>query len=307
MGASSIGLNTASLLSGLAVGVLGPNIEVPFTDSSTGQTTTLQVPVFGIALKALAESSQVNILSDPSILVMDNEEATINVGRNVPFPVSSGYDANRNPIISYQREDVGITLRVTPQINESNYVTLELSLEVAEVEGGDNSGLDASTAGFITSERTIENVVVVRDNQTIVLGGLIGNTKSETVTKIPVLGDIPLFGVLFRSKSVTDRRTNLLIFLTPHVISEPGDLQEVYEIKEAQREEFIRRFYGQTPEVQDERMRELLKYSLNLIDVPSVYRIKPDPTPGAPDSSTTPDPAKNADDVQGVAAPGGGN
>lgn len=278
MGASSLALDTSSLLSGLAVGVLGPAIDVPILDASTGQATTLSVPVFGIALKALAENSQVDILSDPSILVMDNEEATISVGRNVPFPVSSGFDTNRNPIISYQREDVGITLTVRPQINESNYVTLEVSLQVAEVEGGDNSGLDVATAGFITSTREIENVIVVKDNQTIVLGGLIGTTSSETSTKIPILGDIPLFGVLFRSKSTTDRRTNLLIFLTPHVISEPGDLEEVYRIKEAQREEFLRRFYGKSAETQDQELRELLRYSLNLVDEPSVYRTKSEPS-----------------------------
>lgn len=276
-GASSVGLSTASLLSGLAVGVLGPNIAIPILDAATGTSTTLDVPVFGIALRALAETSQVDILSDPSILVMDNEEATINVGRNVPFPVSSGFDVNRNAIVSYQREDVGITLKVTPQINESNYVTLEVSLEVSEVEGGDNGGLSAQTAGFITSERKVENTVVVRDNQTIVLGGLIGNTKSETVSKVPILGDIPLLGVLFRSKSVTDRRTNLLIFLTPHVISEAADLEEVYRIKEAQREEFLRRFYGQSGEVQERRLRELLRYSMNVVDEPSVYRTKAEP------------------------------
>lgn len=309
MGASSLGLNTASLLSGLAVGVLGPAISIPFTDSSTGTSTTLSVPVFGIALKALAETDQIDILSDPSILVMDNEEATINVGRNVPFPVSSGFDVNRNPIVSYQREDVGITLKVTPQINESNYVTLEVNLQVAEVEGGDNGGLSATTAGFITSKREIENSVVVKDNQTIVLGGLIGTTKSETVTKIPVLGDIPLFGVLFRSKSVSDRRTNLLIFLTPHVISEPADLQEVYVVKEAQREEFLRRFYGQSADVQDQRLRELLKYSMNLVNEPSQYRQKPDPVPQDEDNTKTDggDLGRPAADPAPAPAPDGGN
>lgn len=268
MNASSLGLDTASLLSGLAMGVLGQNIPVTLADG-----TALSVPAFGVALNALASNSSVNILSNPNILVLDNEEATINVGRNVPFPVSAGRDNNGQPIVSYQREDVGITLEVTPQINENNYVTLEMHLEVAEVEE-DSSGLDVSTAGFITSQRETQNVVVVRDNQTIVIGGLIGNTQTEVETKIPVLGDIPLIGVLFRGKRNTERKTNLLIFLTPHVINEPADLEEVYRIKVAQRDEFLRRFYGKSREEKEKELQAILRGSMNFIDEPSMYRTK---------------------------------
>jgi general secretion pathway protein D len=271
MNASSLGLNTADLLSGLAMGVLGQAIPVTLADG-----TSLNVPAFGVALNALASNSAVNILSNPNILVLDNEEATISVGRNVPFPVSAGRDNNGQPIVSYQREDVGITLQVTPQINESNTVTLEMSLEVAEVEE-DSSGLDVSTAGFITSKRETENVVVVRDNQTIVIGGLIGNTQTEVETKIPVLGDIPLIGVLFRGKRNTERKTNLLIFLTPHVINEEADLEEVYRVKVAQREEFLRRFYGKSREQQEEELTALLRGSMNVLDEPSWYRQKENP------------------------------
>ncbi|MFN7142230.1 MAG: type II secretion system secretin GspD [Myxococcota bacterium] len=277
MNASSVQLSTASLLSGLAMGVIGQTIPVTVSDGQGG-FSTLDVPAFGIALNALASNSEVNILSNPNILVLDNEEATINVGRNVPFPVSAGRDNNGQPIVSYQREDVGITLAVTPQINESNYVTLEMNLEVAEVEE-DSSGLDVTTAGFITSKRETENVVVVRDNQTIVIGGLIGNTQTEVETKIPVLGDIPLLGVLFRGKRNTERKTNLLIFLTPHVINEPEDLEEVYRVKMAQREEFLKRFYGKSRDEQEEELSALLRGSMNLIDEPSMYRTKEPPKP----------------------------
>ena len=103
-------------------------------------------PAFGIALHALQSNSSVDIVSTPNILTMDNEEAKIVVGRNIPFPVSTGRDNNGQPIVSYQREDVAITLKVTPQINESNFVTLEVFQEVQEVEE-DNQGLDASSAG----------------------------------------------------------------------------------------------------------------------------------------------------------------
>ncbi len=296
----AVPLASADLLSGLAMGIFGQAIEVPL---STG---TISVPAFGIAINALQTNSGVSILSNPNLLVLDNEEATINVGRNVPFPVSSGRDNNGQPIISYQREDVGITLEVTPQINESNYVTLELSLEVAEVEE-DSSGLDVTTAGFITSNRRTENVVVVRDNQTIVIGGLIGNTTTEVETKVPILGDIPLLGVLFRGKRDKERRTNLLIFLTPHVINEPEDLEEVYRIKFAQQQEFMRRFYGKSRDERQEEMQKLLYGSMNVIDVPSVYREKQDPnqksnTIDLPGYQPMTDPAAPTEP-----APGGGN
>ncbi|MFZ5481031.1 MAG: type II secretion system secretin GspD [Myxococcota bacterium] len=279
LGANSVALDLSSLLSGLAMGVIGETIEVPYLDTSTLTTSSLEVPSFGIALNALASNSAVDIVSNPNLLVVDNEEATINVGRNVPFPVSAGRDNNNNPIVSYQREDVGITLTVTPQINESNYVTLELSLEVAEVEEDASAsfGLDAATAGFITSTRQTENVVVVRDNQTIVIGGLIGTTGTEVETKIPLLGDLPLLGVLFRGKRETERKTNLLIFLTPHVINEPADLEEVYRVKAAQREEFLRRFYGRSREAQEEELKALLFGSMNFVDEPSQYRQKKAP------------------------------
>ncbi len=284
-----IDTSTGSLLSGLAVGVLGASI--PLTIAGTAIT----VPAFGIALNALATNSDVDILSNPNLLVVDNEQATLTVGRNVPFPVSSGFSSTGQPIVSYQRQDVGITLQLTPQINEANEVTMDLSLEVAEVEDGTDSG----GGGFITSKRKTENVVVVRDNQTIVIGGLIGNTESKGTTKIPILGDIPLIGFLFRGKSDSDRKTNLLIFLTPHVINEPADLEEVYRVKMAQREEFLKRFYGKSREEQEAEFQSLMTGSMNFVDAPSVYRTKAPPVPSdvtldmptkAAPATTTPSP-----------------
>lgn len=269
-GASSASLpidtTTGSLLSGLAVGVFGAAIPLTIAGMQ------VDIPAFGIALNALASNSDVSILSNPNLLAVDNEEATITVGRNVPFPVSSGYSSTGQPVVSYQRQDVGITLQVTPQINEANEVTMDLSLEVAEVEEGSDSG-----GGFTTSKRKTENVVVVRDNQTIVIGGLIGNTESKGESKIPILGDIPLIGFLFRGQSDTERKTNLLIFLTPHVINEPADLEEVYRVKMAQREEFLKRFYGKSREEQEVEFRSLMTGSMNFVDTPSVYRTKTSP------------------------------
>lgn len=320
MGASSLGLSS-DVLSGMALGVFGQTFDVTIPDFSTGSSTTLSIPAFGIALQALQTNGSIDILSAPSLMTMDNEEAKIIVGRNIPFPSSASYSQVSNtPVISYTREDVALTLKVTPQINESNYVTLEVFQEVTEVE--DNAlGLDPATAGFVTSKRSAETTVVVKDNQTVVIGGLVGATDTETYTKVPVLGDLPLIGRLFRSKSTESRKTNLLIFLTPHVISEPADLEEVYRIKVAQREEFIRRFYGKSRDEQEEQLASLLQYSMNQIDKPSPWRTKADassnvtiisapessqaqPTaPRAPTVDTTEDDNPPSDDLPNVALP----
>lgn len=296
-----IDTTTGSLLSGLAVGVFGAAIPLTIAGMQ------VDIPAFGVALNALASNSDVSILSNPNLLVVDNEEATITVGRNVPFPVSSGYSSTGQPVVSYQRQDVGITLQVTPQINEANEVTMDLSLEVAEVEEGSDSG-----GGFTTSKRKTENVVVVRDNQTIVIGGLIGNTESKGETKIPILGDIPLIGFLFRGKADTERKTNLLIFLTPHVINEPADLEEVYRVKMAQREEFLKRFYGKSREQQEVEFRSLMTGSMNFVDNPSVYRTKAAPveasvTLGAPPPAPAAEPAASPEPAERITPSGSGN
>ena len=213
-------------------------------------------------------------------------------------------DANGNQLVSYQREDVAITLKVTPQINESNYVTLEIMQEVSEIEE-DSSGLDVTSAGFITSKRSAETTVLVKDNQTVVIGGLMGQTETEVETKVPLLGDIPLIGALFRGRRDSSRKTNMLIVLTPHIIDDPVDLEEVYRVKVAQRDEFLRRFYGRSELEQAQELEGLLRYSMNLIDEPSVYRTKiatesQTTTIDAPDFSEEPNTSEEFDGESGT-------
>lgn len=275
---ADVSSGSAGLLDGLNMGIFGPSIEVDASalgaaasDGDGTGVSTIPVPAFGIVLNALQASSSVNIVSTPNVLTMDNEEAKIVVGRNVPFPVGQSQTSFGGQVINFQREDVAITLKVTPQINESDYVTLEAFLEVQEIEG-DVSQADPAQGGPTTSKRSIENVVVVKDNQTIVIGGLISETETDTETKIPILGDLPLVGALFRGKSKQSRKVNLVVFLTPHIIEEPADLEEVYRIKWAQRQEFIRRFYGKSRDEQEAEMLRLLSYSFNRIDEPSRFR-----------------------------------
>ena len=247
------------------MGVFGPSVDVPFADG-----TTLPVPAFGIVLNALKSNASVNIVSNPNIMTLDNEEAEIVVGRRIPFPTSAGMNNLGQPVISYQREDVAITLKVTPRVNSSNFVTLEVELEVQEIEE-DDAGLDIQQSGPVTSKREEKTKVLVADNQTVVLGGLVGTTDTEVETKFPILGDLPLLGALFRGKRTTTRKTNMMIFLTPHIIDDEYDMLEVQRVKEAQRQEFLRRFYGKSREVYMEEMRSLLRFSMNDVDEPSMY------------------------------------
>ena len=135
-------------------------------------------------------------------------------------------------------------------------------------------GTDNNEGGPTTTKRSAETVVVVPDNQTVVIGGLIASIESDIEQKVPILGDMPLVGNLFRSSQNVARKTNLLIFLTPHIIEKPEDLEEVYRVKMAQRDEYIRRFYGKSRDQQEDQIHDLLKYSVNHVDEPSSWRTK---------------------------------
>lgn len=272
LGATSLGLTTDAL-TGLAFGVFGEGITVPSIDPTTGSPIDLTVPAFGIALNALKSSGTTNIISNPNLTTLDNEEAQIVVGRKIPFPTTSGLNNLGQPVVSFQREDVAITLKVTPRINSSNFVTLELEVEVQEVEeSAQSAAVTAAGGGFITSQRQLNTVALVRDNQTMVIGGLVGSTDGVSESKVPILGDIPLIGALFRSKNETNRKTNLMIFLTPHIIDDPEDMVEIQRVKEAQRQEFLRRFYGRSRDEFYKELRNLLRYSMNFVDEPTMYR-----------------------------------
>jgi general secretion pathway protein D len=278
-------------LAGLALGILGRSIEVALP----GSDLALPIPAFGIILQAVQQDTSANVLSAPNILTLDNQEAEIVVGETVPFVSSQSRDNNNQPILSITREDVALTLRVTPQISEGRTVTLEIEQEISEVKG--DPGVDILTSiGPTTTRRSANTTVAVQDNQTIVIGGLMQNKESLTERKVPILGDIPLLGALFRNRSKSYRKTNLLIFLTPHIITGPEDLEEVYRVKMAQRTEFLRRFYGKSVEERDEALRDLIQYSMNVAGEPSVYRNKRFPNvqddsgagPGRPAQSVTP-------------------
>ena len=172
-----------------------------------------------VILSALNEQNNANILSTPSLLTLDNQEAYITVGQNVPFVTGSytntgaGGDGAQNPFQTIQRENVGITLTVTPHINEGDSVVLDIVQEVSSL-----SGLSAVASDLITNERKIQTKVLAQDNRVVVLGGLIKDDVQDGQQKVPLLGDIPFLGRLFRTDAVQTTKTNLLIFIRPTII-----------------------------------------------------------------------------------------
>ncbi len=173
---------------------------------------------FAALLRALDSDSASNILSTPSIMTLDNEEAEIIIGKNVPFVTgqyaSTGSSSGINPFQTIQRQDVGLTLRVTPQINEGNAVQLKIEQEVSSINKTASSG----TSDIVTNKRVIKTTVMVEDSQTIVLGGLLDETLDQVHQKVPILGDLPFIGALFRSKQTVKVKRNLMIFLKPSIV-----------------------------------------------------------------------------------------
>lgn len=173
---------------------------------------------FGVLLSAIASDSDNNVLSTPTLVTLDNQEAEIVVGQNVPFVTGTQLStANDNPFQTIEREDVGISLKVKPQINEGNNIKMEIEQEVSDVAPTSVSGATDIT----TNTRSIKTTVLVEDGQTLVLGGLIDDQVNDSRDKIPFLGDIPLLGSLFRFRTTTKSRLNLMVFLHPTILRDP--------------------------------------------------------------------------------------
>jgi general secretion pathway protein D len=174
---------------------------------------------FAALIRALESDSASNILSTPNLMTLDNQEAEIVIGQNVPFITGSysstnGSSSSVNPFQTVQREDVGLTLKVKPQINEGNAVKLEIEQEVSSIDSTASTG----ASDIVTKKRNIKTVVMVEDGNTVVLGGLIEEKLTQTEEKVPVLGDIPLLGTLFRSNKTTKMKQNLMVFLRPVIM-----------------------------------------------------------------------------------------
>lgn len=172
---------------------------------------------FAVLLQALRSNSDTNVLSTPSLLTLDNEEAEIRVAQNVPFVTGtytqSGNSA-QNPFQTVERKDVGLIMKVTPQINEGNAIMLDIEQEVSNVV----SSATATADNLITNKRSIKTSVLVDDGDLVILGGLIDEDVRQQEQKVPLLGDIPFLGELFRYRSSNSSRNNLMVFMRPRII-----------------------------------------------------------------------------------------
>lgn len=205
-----ISSNVGSVGRGLNVGVIRGKVDIP------GLGTVLNL---GVLARALETNANANILSTPNLLTMDNEEAKIVIGKNVPFitgsyaqSTTSGAGGPVNPFQTIERRDVGLTLKVKPQITEGDTVKLQIFQEVSSIDDQSN------IAGIITNKRSIESTVLVDDGQIVVLGGLIQDDTHSNVEKVPVLGSIPFIGQLFKTETRGRVKTNLMVFLRPYVL-----------------------------------------------------------------------------------------
>lgn len=193
---------------------------------------TLTYPLeVGALINLYAKEGEFNILSTPQIVTSDNQEAVINVSENIPYLketrfIQSTTGSTGDIIKSYDYKDVGITLKITPQISQDKYVRLKISQEVTKViEGG---LAEAPT----TAKRSVDTTLIVPNKKTVVLGGLVRDDTESTIKKVPFFGDIPLLGKLFRYNSKKSTKTNLLIFITPHILTTFEEAEEIKREKE---------------------------------------------------------------------------
>jgi general secretion pathway protein D len=235
----------ASLAS--ATGLIGGLIGAPLTNSQTFLGTS--IPSYGILFQALATQDNSDILSAPHVIAIDNEKTEFSVGNNIPYkaglsfggfglPGATGGATSPTGSIgqNIQRQDLNLSLNVTPHISSQDVVRLEIEQETKDQAGSDPE------LGPTWSQRKLKTQVVVHDQQSVVIGGLIQERDVYSVTKVPLLGDIPILGYLFKYSTKTKKKTNLLILLTPYIVKDQLDLQSIRERKMREREEFVQSF-----------------------------------------------------------------
>ncbi len=248
-------------------GLIGGLIGTPLANSQTFLGTS--IPSYAVLFQALANQDNSNILSAPHIIAIDNEKAEFSVGNNIPYkaglsfgglPATTG--GATNPLGSIgtniQREKLNLTLNVTPHISSNDSVRLEIEQETKDLGGKDPE------LGPTWAERKLKTQVVVHDQESVVIGGLIQEREIYNVTKVPLLGDIPLFGYLFKYSSKQKKKTNLLILLTPYIIKDQLDLASIKERKVREYREFAASFANLNdrkyePKIDYRRKRGLLE------------------------------------------------
>lgn len=251
-----------NLLQGMALGVRGP--ALPQSDNLIAPGVS--IPAFGVVMQALTTSGASNVLATPHVIATDNVAAEIHIGKNVPLQQNLGGGlSNLSSMLgaaggttpnaaaglgglgmmggmmggyNAQRQDVGIKIKVTPHINNANQVRLEL-----EQESSDTGAPTGALGAIPIIKRTANTTVTVDDQQTVVIGGLTRDEQSRSEKKVPVLGDIPILGFLFRSTTNEKKKANLMLVLTPYIVRDQADLRKIFERKMQERQEFLDRYF----------------------------------------------------------------
>jgi general secretion pathway protein D len=218
-----------SLKSGLNIGVVGANITM-------GGVSFPSVQSF---VQALAADTRTKVLSTPQLLTLNNEEAEVLVGSNIPYTTSTRLDSAGNPITNFDYRDVGVKLKVKPYINKDGLVYLNIFTEITQVTTTLATVGTGQQTAPTTTKRSTKTTVGVRDNQTIVISGIISDTLTDTGQGVPLLRDIPFLGTLFNYSDKSDTRTNLLVFLTPKIVYDPKELQKISDEKKAQQQQLL--------------------------------------------------------------------
>ncbi|MGC3997879.1 MAG: type II secretion system secretin GspD [Anaeromyxobacter sp.] len=253
---NSLDATSAIGLGGFLTGYVGPT-------TAELKDFGLSIPSIGVLIQALQSNSDVNVISTPQLLAMDNEDSEITVGQNVPFQAgyapsglssalgNSGTSTALGSLVGtgglnslyapIQRQNVELRLKIKPQINEGGNVRLIIEEQTEEIVSQD------ATLGPTTAKRAIKTQIVAADQSTIVIGGLIQDRNVKSVKKVPVLGSLPVLGWLFRDTTSSKQKTNLLLFLTPYIIRSEADYRRIYEKKRKEQQDFIEQYYGRTP------------------------------------------------------------
>jgi general secretion pathway protein D len=252
-------LNPASALQlgGFLTGLVGP-VSAELKD-------IFPFPSVGVVIQAIQTNSDVNVLSTPHLIAQDNEESEIIVGNNVPF--QAGYNPGFNTgglgttsttgnttnnllaspyavslIAPIQRQNVDLKLKIKPQIHEGDMVRMDIEESQEEIVANN------PTLGPTTAKRSVKTKVVVKDQSTIVIGGLVQDRNLTSVSKVPLLGDIPILGWAFRSTNTVKKKTNLLLLLTPYIIRDQSDFRRILERKQREHRELYELYYGKKPD-----------------------------------------------------------
>ncbi|WP_028894862.1 secretin N-terminal domain-containing protein [Syntrophorhabdus aromaticivorans] len=221
----------SALNTGFNIGVIGGSITY----------NGVKYPALGAFIRALSTRDGVNILSTPQLLTVNNEEAEIIVGSNIPYLTSSRVDASGNPTYSFDYRDVGIKLKIKPQINKDGFVNLNIYQEVSKVTESSTSIGSGSAPAPTTLKRSTKTTVVVKDSQTVVISGLIKDDSTDTRQGIPLLSSIPVLGYLFGYNKKVSEKTNLLVFLTPRIIYTAESLQQISDQKKQEQDMLLQK------------------------------------------------------------------